>query len=544
MDNQRLETIIQVFEKYKGVEIVVPFYFNKSAIKGRIRLSIEEEQLTFDVNIPDEYPLVNSSYSIIFSIYDDIKGLPHQGLDDKICILSSRTAILSEKLNLEIGALKKWMLKYYINEEEDEHYEYLQYINHDKEIETQLLYTTVDYNFKKDEFGLFQYGTLTDRPTLTSSEKYQLQIIQSFNGKKCQWAERLHNTKNSNLGLWFYIEEEPTSEPGVIIEDWSQLSALLNYKQKDFLLKQVRKKEFKINNQLFILIGYNISSSNLQEVHWRLIKVNPNELPIIPAKHRNKKRTKPPKQTIHWSKTKDCSYNRFFGRGKLSDFFTNKKILIIGVGAIGSSLAVSLIRGGLKNICLSDFDIVETGNICRAEFMLTQEGLPKVHSVINILDSISPFINIEIFPRLGIPKIRPKQTKFEKLKSELSEYDIIFDCSTDMEIAYMLDKMDLSSLVINLSITNGANELGVVIGNDIAEDKARIFDDLETDENLIYEGEGCAFPTFKASYVDINSLVNYGLMNLDYRFNQDNFNSFVISVKQTFSNIQFEVDEY
>ena len=72
-----------------------------------------------------------------------------------------------------------------------------------------------------------------------------------------------------------------------------------------------------------------------------------------------------------------------------------------------------------------------------------------------------------------------------------------------------------------------------------------MFDDLGvTQEPLIFEGTGCAFPTFKASYVDINSLLNYTLKNLDYRFNKGIFNSFIAKSKELGSSIQFETDEY
>ena len=148
--NNRLQVISDIFLSSDNIEVILPFQISqtdKTTICGKIRLTTEGEQLTFNVNIPIEYPLVNGESSFIFSCYDDIKGFLHQMQNDKICIVSPKTAILDEKLTLEIDALKEWMLKYYINEEEDEHYEYLAYTNFDKEVKTKLLYSNSPKSF-------------------------------------------------------------------------------------------------------------------------------------------------------------------------------------------------------------------------------------------------------------------------------------------------------------------------------------------------------------------------------------------------------------
>lgn len=549
--NNRLQVISDIFNSAENIKVIVPFQISqmdKTTIFGKIRLTIKKEQLTFKVNIPIEYPLVNGSFSTIFSCCDKIKGFLHQVQGDKICIVSPKTAILSEKLTLEINALKEWMLKYYINEEEDEQYEYLAHVCSDKEIKTKLLFTSIEHTFKKHDSGVFKYASFIKRNGFPFSQIYEIQFIQSIDNKKCHWANRFHALLKYENGLWFYIEDEPIITPGVIIENSQQLIEYFNQKQIDFLDEKLRNFDFKSTEFLNVIIGYDISRTDEQEVHWQLIKISIKNKPIRQQIQNGKpKGRKIMKHPIHWSITKNNSYNRFFGRGKLSDFITERNVLIIGVGAIGSSLAVSLARSGLKNICLSDFDLIETGNICRSEYLLVQENISKVLALSDILHNISPFLNVANLPVLpiGIPKIRPEQKeKFEQLSQSLSKFDLIFDCSTDMEIAYMLDNMKLTSMVINLSITNGANELVVVTGNDIAEDKTRIFNDLNTDEKLIFEGEGCAFPTFRASYVDINLLLNFALKNLDYRLNQEIFNPFVVKTKETLNSFQLEIDEY
>ena len=51
---------------------------------------------------------------------------------------------------------------------------------------------------------------------------------------------------------------------------------------------------------------------------------------------------------IQWAETVDISYKYFFGRGAMPIELANKKMLIMGVGAIGSILAETLTRCGAK----------------------------------------------------------------------------------------------------------------------------------------------------------------------------------------------------
>lgn len=50
---------------------------------------------------------------------------------------------------------------------------------------------------------------------------------------------------------------------------------------------------------------------------------------------------------ISWAISRDASYEYFFGRGAFVEKITNSKVLIIGIGAIGSMVAKTLTRGGM-----------------------------------------------------------------------------------------------------------------------------------------------------------------------------------------------------
>lgn len=66
------------------------------------------------------------------------------------------------------------------------------------------------------------------------------------------------------------------------------------------------------------------------------------------------------------------------------------RIHIIGCGAIGSTLAENLVRFGITNITLYDFDTVEPHNIANQMFRNTDIGKTKVEALSDYLIEINP----------------------------------------------------------------------------------------------------------------------------------------------------------
>ena len=79
---------------------------------------------------------------------------------------------------------------------------------------------------------------------------------------------------------------------------------------------------------------------------------------------------------------------------KSYDFFKPEtcgdRIHIIGCGAVGSTVAENLVRFGLTNITLYDFDTVEAHNIANQMFRTIDIGKPKTQALAEILTEINP----------------------------------------------------------------------------------------------------------------------------------------------------------
>lgn len=107
------------------------------------------------------------------------------------------------------------------------------------------------------------------------------------------------------------------------------------------------------------------------------------------------------------------------------DDFTDR-IHIIGCGSVGSTVAELLIRFGLKNISLYDFDVVEDRNLVNQMFTGDDLYKPKVECVYNNLIRIVPKEDRESLAESM--ELFPEGWQGEKL------YGYVFLCVDNIEL--------------------------------------------------------------------------------------------------------------
>lgn len=232
------------------------------------------------------------------------------------------------------------------------------------------------------------------------------------------------------------------------------------------------------------------------------------------------------------------SEENYFGRGKLSDDLTTQKIALIGLGAIGSMVAETLVRSGVKELGLWDNDTVEPGNICRSVYTTDDLGESKVVALTSMLKKISPeckikghgfwfdrkYVNGEKNYRDGdFYSSINYQSQSDALK-ELDGYDLIIDCTASNELLHFLSYAISDKKLISLCITNHAENLICVTNSNVNPFDTRkyILSKIEQDtKNLYKEGTGCYSPTFYAKNCDIAALVNLAIRRIDIAFKEE-----------------------
>ena len=72
------------------------------------------------------------------------------------------------------------------------------------------------------------------------------------------------------------------------------------------------------------------------------------------------------------------------------------KVCILGLGGLGSNVAVLLARSGIGYLKLVDFDIVEASNLNRQQYRISHIGIKKTEAMKSIIREINPFVEVNI----------------------------------------------------------------------------------------------------------------------------------------------------
>ena len=139
---------------------------------------------------------------------------------------------------------------------------------------------------------------------------------------------------------------------------------------------------------------------------------------------------------IELSHEEELRYNRqiilkridFDGQEKLKA----SKMLIVGLGGLGCAASQYLAAAGVGNLTLLDFDTVSLSNLQRQVLHCDARlNMPKVESAKIALKQINPHIKIET--------INAKLDE-EKLAEIIPHFDIVLDCTDNVEIRNQLDR--------------------------------------------------------------------------------------------------------
>ena len=71
------------------------------------------------------------------------------------------------------------------------------------------------------------------------------------------------------------------------------------------------------------------------------------------------------------------------------------KVCILGLGGLGSNVAVLLARSGIGYLKLIDFDVVEASNLNRQQYRISHIGIKKTEAIKTIIKERNPFVEID-----------------------------------------------------------------------------------------------------------------------------------------------------
>lgn len=333
-------------------------------------------------------------------------------------------------------------------------------------------------------------------------------LIQSFSGR----IEPLPNGINTNA-LWILWPKTFVVPPWKAPTTWGEVRDFAHSCKIDIdhILKDFAEK-IRDKNPAVIVFGYRIplhAEKQFEEIHWKAI-----QLPRLKKKAMNgfrdneagwwandKKNNFNYNNIIQYLDTQNFDQKRLQVRGVLPDYLRTKKIAMIGVGALGSMILDSIVRGGVTDLLLIDPDLLSAGNVCRHVLTLNEINKPKVEGVKYLLEQISPYVKVETFKEY-LP------TDLATLKSLLLGYDVIIDCTGSNEVLETLAKVHwpIPKYFFSFSLSWGATALFSFssFSNKISSEKFNeeikpYLSEYPVEDGVI-EGAGCWSPLFPARH--------------------------------------------
>ncbi len=121
------------------------------------------------------------------------------------------------------------------------------------------------------------------------------------------------------------------------------------------------------------------------------------------------------------------------GQQKLLD----ANVLIIGMGGLGSPVAMYLAAAGVGHLTLSDFDVVESSNLQRQVIHTEQTvGQLKVDSARAFIKSLSPHTNVTTIDH---------ELSDDELLEQVRQADVVIDCTDNFPSRFELNRACLKA---------------------------------------------------------------------------------------------------
>lgn len=132
------------------------------------------------------------------------------------------------------------------------------------------------------------------------------------------------------------------------------------------------------------------------------------------------------------------------------------RVIVIGAGAIGSSVILHLARAGVGAITIVDPDVLEPGNIVRHATTFRSIGMNKAEAIAQLAASVSPHTDVRSISG-SVGAVRLNGTP-ESLAQLFAGYSLVIDATAELAIHRLVSASarDANISYLFLDATNGA----------------------------------------------------------------------------------------
>jgi len=347
-----------------------------------------------------------------------------------------------------------------------------------------------------------------------------------------RWGRRIRKIDKSERAFWLTLYDLPLSEPWTTPLTWGDLRAICKAQRVDldghlrWMYHHLHAENAR--KETCLLVGFPIPETYDGpgiRIHWQPMMLPAPINTSVKAIHVRKGRKASAgawtleraqhfadDKSIAWLQSDPWAEDRLKVRGVLSTKLQTARVVLIGAGALGSALAELLVRTGVNNIVVCDWQDLEVGNLRRHTLTITDAPHEKSLMLAFHLNQCSPFADVEWtgnFPHhLGVER--------ERIRTA----DIIIDCTASDDVAARLGTFtwdDNSRWFFSGSLgvdarrlfcythygtTFPTREFFDAVRPFVAEERA-LFQQLDP---LTLHGAGCWNPVFPARWDDIMAL--------------------------------------
>ena len=281
-----------------------------------------------------------------------------------------------------------------------------------------------------------------------------------------EWGDYVTTaSRNPIRGAWLLLEEPPIEPPWEVPETWRDLADLLSDTAIDpYDLRVEIDTIFDDEPFNWLLLGFPIPNEvggTPVLIHWQPIDLSdltsPSEISggfrETPQGQRTAAQVDLARESIQWLESDNWAHNQLSRRGRVRTSLAEANVLLLGAGALGSTVAECLVRAGCTRFTIVDGDVFEIGNTARHTLSLPDVGENKANALANRLQSLSPHVEA-----VSVPEAFPPDSAFS---DQIEAADVVIDCTASNAVLQALDarRWDEPVLFCSASMGRRANRL-------------------------------------------------------------------------------------
>ncbi len=374
------------------------------------------------------------------------------------------------------------------------------------------------------------------RLTLPAGDTFVVDQFQSHTGKSLRsvtWGTTIANAAASptDTAKWILLDSTPRVGPWQVPVTYGELRHAMQEQGLSFDdIVLPLPASLRDGRRHLLLVGFpipEIIGGNPVQFHWQALR-----LPVlgrwVPNGFRKNKagwkmadqQTIVSDSKLCWIRSENWSPANSHARGRFAPDLTNRNVLIIGAGALGSAVVELLVRGGLKRLTICDADLVEQGNLARHTLGIQDVGTGKAMALATRLQSISAHVKVAV-----IPSVFPALTSEQR--DLVSACDLVVDCTAEESTLYAIENHPWPEDAYAVSLSFGwyVHRLYVAgapckeFTRDSVVDLLRPFEEEDLANHpareMVGEGPGCWNPVFPGRSDDVWMMAAIGTKELE-----------------------------